>query len=450
MKQRETKKCRWLLANFNVCPFPAVSLRTVLLQHFVSDANGQRERDTMRTKLNDAYIRSRKPRDKQYAIGDTACIGLCLRVTPKGAKSFAFAYRSKATGKVVWLTIGRYPGTTLSEAREHADKARKVAGGGGTPVLTAKAENAKTYAHVVEQYHDEYLKTLRSGHRVHTILQRIGRIYGWNDRPIASITDDTAHAMLTNYANVRGKKKMANRVKQLLHTMFKWAKQPGRKYVAVNPFSDLPAPGGPKEERERFLEDDEIRQLWRALDNPEALGLPWDIAINRDIATVCKLILVTAARPGMVSGIASTELCDLSGPSTNGPHWSLSAVRMKNEKPFITPLSGLALELLQPHFKAGQIFSLAKHHLDTAARLIVAKLAMKRWTPHDLRRTAATILDRKGYSLDNIGHLLAHSRKGITKVYARWEHFDLKRRMATVLAQQLREILQVADMRIAA
>jgi len=63
----------------------------------------------MRTKLTDSFIRSRVPRDKQYAIGDTACVGLCLRITPKGAKSFAFAYRHKATRKVVWLTIGRYP-----------------------------------------------------------------------------------------------------------------------------------------------------------------------------------------------------------------------------------------------------------------------------------------------------------------------------------------------------
>jgi len=402
----------------------------------------------MRVKLTDAYIRSREPRDKPYAIGDAACVGLCLRVTPKGAKSFAFVYRHKATRKVIWLNIGRYPDVTLTEARQRTDEARKVAASGGTPVLAAKAENGKTYAQVVTQYYDEYLRPLRSGAKVRTILERIGRIYGWNDRLIAGISDNDAATMLSHYANVRGKRKMANRVKELEHKMFRWAKQPGRKYVAVNPFSDLPALA-PREERERFLQDDEIRELWRALDKPEALGLPWDITIVRDIATAYKLILATAARPGMVRGLAGTELCALSGPSTNGPHWSLPAERMKNEKPFITPLSGLALELLQPHLKTGQIFSL-KRHLDDAARRIVKQLGMKRWTPHDLRRTAATILDRKGYSLDNIGHLLAHSRKGITKVYARWEHFDLKRKMATVLEQQLREILQATDMKAAA
>ena len=66
---------------------------------------------------------------------------------------------------------------------------------------------------------------------------------------------------------------------------------------------------------------------------------------------------------------------------------------------------------------------------------------MKRWTPHDLRRTAATILDREGYSLEQIGALLAHTRKGVTAVYARWDKFDLRREMATVIERSLRETL---------
>jgi hypothetical protein len=63
------------------------------------------------------------------------------------------------------------------------------------------------------------------------------------------------------------------------------------------------------------------------------------------------------------------------------------------------------------------------------------------WTPHDLRRTAATILDREGYSLEQIGALLAHTRKGVTAVYARWDKFDLKREMAMVLERSLRDTL---------
>src|SRR5262245_10573537 len=147
----------------------------------------------MRAKLTDTTIRSYKPRAVQYAIGDAACPGLCIRITPKGIKSFAYAYRRKATGKTAWLTIGRYPNVSLTRARELTNDARKAIVSGKEPALRAEVETqGKTYAQVVALYHTERLTTLRSGHSVLTILQRIGRIYGWNDRPIAAISDDAA------------------------------------------------------------------------------------------------------------------------------------------------------------------------------------------------------------------------------------------------------------------
>jgi integrase len=244
--------------------------------------------------------------------------------------------------------------------------------------------------------------------------------------------------MLTDIAVTRGRRAGANQTKHRLHAFFKWAKQPGRKLVTVNPLADLPAPGGPKVERDRFLSADEIRQVWRALDTPERFN------VSRDAATALRLIVATAARPGMVAGMMGRELHDLRGPSEHGRHWSLPAARMKSGSAFISPLSGLALDLLRPYLKPdpnARLFSLGREELPIAARRIVACLGMNRWTPHDLRRTAATILDRKGYSLEQIGALLAHTRKGVTAVYARWDKFDLRREMAMVIEHSLRETL---------
>jgi integrase len=397
----------------------------------------------MKAKLTDTGIRSYQPRAAQYSIGDAACPGLCIRITPKGVKTFAFAYRNKGTGKVAWLTLGRYPDVPLAQAREFANDARKTVAAGGIP-LAAKARHVEverqgtTYAKLVELYYDAHLSMLRTGHATRTSLQRIGRVYGWNERPVASITDDEAAIMLADIAIRRGKKANANQTKHILHGMFKWAKQPGRKFLTINPFADLPAPGGTITPRDRFLSADEIRQVWHALDDPQSLG------IKPDAATALRLILVTAARPGMVRGLVGSELRDLTGPSLHGPNWSLPAGRMKAGSAFITPLSGLAQELLWPHLKtdpAAPLFDLPRYYLDHTAKLIVARLGMTHWTPHDLRRTAATILDRKGYSLEQIGALLAHTRKGVTAVYARWDKFDLRREMATVVEQSLRETL---------
>src|SRR5215813_13419487 len=143
----------------------------------------------MKAKLTDTGVRSYQPRAKQYAIGDAACPGLCIRITPKGIKTFAFAYRNKGTGKVAWLTLGRYPDMPLARARELANDARKTAALGSTPlapkVQHAEAEKkTKTYADVVELYFDAKLTTLRSGRKSRLTLQRIGRVYGWNERAV--------------------------------------------------------------------------------------------------------------------------------------------------------------------------------------------------------------------------------------------------------------------------
>jgi hypothetical protein len=100
----------------------------------------------MKKKLTDVAIRADQPSDKQYAIGDSACPGLCIRITPKGVKTFAFAYRNRTTGKVQWLTIGRYPNVPLAKAREIANDARKTAAKGKTPLAPHAAAQKKLTA----------------------------------------------------------------------------------------------------------------------------------------------------------------------------------------------------------------------------------------------------------------------------------------------------------------
>src|SRR4029078_8277544 len=145
----------------------------------------------MKAKLTDTVIRSYQPRAKQYAIGDSACPGLCVRITPKGIKTFAFAYRNKGTGKGELLTLGRYPDVPLARAREIANDSRKTVADGGTP-LTPKIERAeaekktKTYAEMVELYFDAKLSTHRAGHKSRVTLQRIGRVYHWHELSVSS------------------------------------------------------------------------------------------------------------------------------------------------------------------------------------------------------------------------------------------------------------------------
>ena len=231
--------------------FRDVAAGSTLSHHFVSYANSNPRDNINESEAHRRRVRSYQPRAAQYSVGDAACPGLCVRITPKGVKTFAFAYRNKGTRKVAWLTLGRYPDLPLARARELANDARKAAAPAARQSRQDRRAEAKKKLRptprLVELYYDAQLRDAphwRQGTR--RTLQRVGRVYGWNERPVASITDDDAAAMLHDIADRRGKKAMANQTKHILHAMFKWAKQPGRKFVTVNPFADLPAPGGAK------------------------------------------------------------------------------------------------------------------------------------------------------------------------------------------------------------
>jgi integrase len=49
--------------------------------------------------------------------------------------------------------------------------------------------------------------------------------------------------------------------------------------------------------------------------------------------------------------------------------------------------------------------------------------------PHDLRRTASTILHESGYNSDWIEKCLAHEQKGVRAVYNKAEYADQRRKM---------------------
>ena len=91
----------------------------------------------MRVKLTDSAIRSYQPRAAQYAIGDAACPGLCVRITLNGV---VVRLRRPQQGhrQVSWLTIGCHR-RRLTRAREIANDAHKAVANGGTPLPPCRA-----------------------------------------------------------------------------------------------------------------------------------------------------------------------------------------------------------------------------------------------------------------------------------------------------------------------
>src|SRR3954468_12829571 len=185
----------------------------------------------------------------------------------------------------------------------------------------------------------------------------------------------------------------------------------------------------------------------------------------------------------MVCGMMHGELADLDMPQPkpvthgvlrdvtdgNGPLWILPHERMKrddedeNTEPFIVPLNAIAVDLIgATKSTSGRVLRACKpggnelvrpNKIAALMRAVVEKLGIPRATPHDLRRTASTLIqsavlpDRPKYLLEEVGWLLSHrsqDKNGVTGIYGRYEHFDEKRAMATVLARELTRILGTA------
>lgn len=70
--------------------------------------------------LTDAKVKSLKPRDKPYKVSDFD--GLYALVNTSGTKLWRFKYRYQ--GKEKLLSFGKYPYTTLQNARNQRDVAR--------------------------------------------------------------------------------------------------------------------------------------------------------------------------------------------------------------------------------------------------------------------------------------------------------------------------------------
>jgi Arm DNA-binding domain len=88
--------------------------------------------------LTDTAIRKTKPTEKVQRLFDGG--GLYLEISPAGGKLWRLKYRHG--GKEKRLAFGTYPDTSLANARDKRDAARKLLAAGVDPGEHRKAEKA--------------------------------------------------------------------------------------------------------------------------------------------------------------------------------------------------------------------------------------------------------------------------------------------------------------------
>jgi integrase len=362
-----------------------------------------------------ACARIKPPKSGQTDYFDKGYPGLALRVSYGGAKAWVYFYRLH--GKLRRLSLGRYPGMSLTEARD-AWRASRLAVSKGESPAHIRPTTADSFRSVAEEWLKRDQARNRSAAEVRRVLEH-DVLPSWGDRLVAAITRRDALELIDGVAD-RGAVTMARRLHSHLHRLFRWSV--GRGILETNPMADLPKPGSAVK-RDRVLTEDELAAVWKAA---EKTAWPFGPAV--------RMLILLAARRDEIGSLRWSEI--------HGDEIRIPAERSKSGEPRIIPLAPAAVTLIGALPRVGDYvfssngsglggWSKAKRSIDTTA-VEINSAPLASWRLHDLRRTTATGLQRLGVGLQVIEVVLGHvsgSRAGIVGVYQRHQ-FGAEKRAA--------------------
>ena len=217
----------------------------------------------------------------------------------------------------------------------------------------------------------------------------------------------------------------ANRLLEVVRRLYTWGMD--KELVEATPFARKVKRPTEEKSRDRVLSEDEIRALWNSL--PEARHM------TESTRTALRLVLLTAQRPGEVCGMEWDELDVARG------WWEIPREKTKSDRAHRVPLTPMALELIEAQPKGDRwIFSIKPVGLHSGVRRNKF-LGLKRWTPHDLRRTAASHMAAAGVDRFTLERVLNHADSSVTGIYDRYTYDAEKRRALEKWERRLRSII---------
>jgi len=371
------------------------------------------------SKLNNRIIERAKPsmKDKYIADGE----GLFLRVMPNGTKTFCFRYTFGNKRRRL-LSLGPVPILSLADARDRANEARKLIFIGKDPLEAANeakqaTDHGETVSKMIENWTERYAR--KTYKRLDTQLRMVEKdilpVIG--ALPVRDMNKKHVSQVINRIID-RGAKVKANRVLSLMKTIFSYAAEHG--YIAESPVTmTRRGAGGREKPKKRVLSPCEISTFLTTVD--ERIGfMTWRTR------QILRLILLTAQRPGEVASMQWDHV-DLERRI-----WCLPAEVVKSERDHVVHLSRAAVAVLESAFRHSQgqryVFgSVREKGKPTGTQTLstaVLKMfkdkelgTMRRFTPHDLRRTAATRMADIPVHAHVVEKILNHKMKGVMAVY---------------------------------
>jgi integrase len=384
-------------------------------------------------KLTDATIKSLKPRATRYDVydDDLRCFG--IRVTPNGVKTFTFFYRL-AGNKKRRLSLGVYPSTTLSKAREKAHAhTGAVKGEHKHPEVPAEAAPPVAPRLTVDGLCKKYLESDRftgtrpaTQHQFRNIVKKeITPALGTRELATIAPADlaDWTQGIIDRPAPVT-----ANQSFKILRLIWNWGrKRLLREGIPVFPLAGFGKPWDGERPRKRHLSPEDMKKFVEGVqEEPRLTGVWW------------LLMLLNLTRKTETCLLEKSEIV---WKSERGAYLIIPAEKAKNRQPLFQPLTRYTEKVLQLALKhTGESRWMMPGKGDEArfqrtgvpASRISRRIGVQ-VSPHDLRHTVATRMGELGVEPHVIDALQNHKLPRSTDVTGTyndalvWAYFKQKR-----------------------
>ncbi|MEJ1341052.1 MAG: tyrosine-type recombinase/integrase [Candidatus Sedimenticola sp. (ex Thyasira tokunagai)] len=378
-----------------------------------------------------------KPSDKAYEIADAGCPGLRVRIEPTGRKTFRWYYQEAGKRRV--MTVGTYGDISLAQARRELEKLKDKHKDGVRIAPTAKTP--KTVKDLAEKFYEKRIVPHRKRPEIaravldNDIIPWLGKLR------LTSVTAPAVASMVDKVVE-RGAATHAGRVLGIAKQMFRFAVSRG--YIGISPAETIKSMdlGIESNIRDRFLELDEIRVFWAALDRVPRMSIQIRLAL--------KIMLVTGVRGGELR-LARWQEINLDKGLWTIPvkNQKLSPKEERKAKPFVVPLPNMVIDLFRelhdcadgsewviPGRYEGPLSDKAMGR--AVRRMFELKVKdadgnqeplidIPYFSPHDLRRTMRTHLSRLKIPPHIGERCLNHSLGRIVQTYDQDDYLEERR-----------------------
>ena len=412
-------------------------------------------------KLDHQKISGLETPPKTISYYDTVETGLMLRHSAAGSKTFCYRYRfSKKKRR---YTIGQFPGVSLREARERVRELKVQVNNGIDPQIEKRKKkyqpDSKDFDKLVDSYKKRYLPTLRESTQAE--YKRILDNELWSELkglPVTEISEHHIRSILEAKAIDDGSPTMANRIRAVLSSLFKYAiKKLGIK-ILNNPVKATSPYKSGENKRDRVYSEEEIKNLWSFFEKQDPA-----------IEAIFKMLLLTGQRKTETMRMKWSDIemekpykrtrFDDEGNEYSEAFlvnvWTIPAENAKNKRTHEIPLSKMAMVIIEEMreiseggeyvFKSPRKENKPVVSLRSACQRIQKYSKVQDFRLHDLRRTVATYMAESGISPMVIGKVLNHKglakENSITARYNRHDYMDQKRQALNRWMNRLEKIL---------